>query len=967
MHSNITDELFETDEQKHRYVIGIDLGTTNSAVGFVDLRAAADASGHRPLHFFDIPQLVAPAEIGQRRMLPSFLYLPGPYDLPPGSTALPWDRERGYMVGELAREQGARVPGRLVASAKSWLSHAGVDRTAPILPWGAKAEIPKVSPVEASRRYLRHIREAWDAWIAGDSQEHAFARQLIILTVPASFDEVARELTLAAAREAGIPNPILLEEPLAAFYAWLAGHEADWQKQMRDGQVILVCDVGGGTTDLTIVGIRSGETGLRFDRLAVGEHLMLGGDNMDMTLGRHLETKLAGQPGKLNAQRWHQLVYQSRAAKETLLGDSEQPAVDITIVGTGASLIGGTLKGSLSQAEVRQLILDGFFPEVALDEAPGQRPRAGLTELGLPYVQDPAITRHLAAFWRRFQSFLQTEMGRDAVYPDFLLFNGGTLIPASIRARLRDTVQRWFQPVAGAGWAPVELDNPRPELAVALGAAYYGLVRLGQGVRVGSGSPRTFYVGVETEAGAATEGLRTAVCLAPRGTEEGFETQLDQPTFAALTNQPVSFQLWTSSTRLGDRLGDVVRLAPDDVSALPPIRTVLRFGKGVVKSIPVQLGIRLTATGTLEMWCQAQQSEHRWQLQFDLRQEAAAASSTPKIEETVDQAAVEAARAAIRQTFAARDQQHPPEQLRKSLEELLGMGRDRWPTLLIRQLADTLLQSEGGRRLSPEHEKRWLNLLGFCLRPGFGDPGDELRMQGAWKLYLNGLAFPREPQCRSEWWVFWRRVAGGLSATKQTQIFRQVWPYLRPGKTAKPKPNPMFPKQLKPGEDVEAWMALASFEWLAPETKVEFGQQLLRQSPRKQPSSRELWALSRLGSRTTIYGTLDRVVPSTEAAAWLQTLLSLDLQPTENVAYCLVLLAQRTGDRTRDVPDDLRDAVARWLARLPDAERFRDLLMNPESSLHQAEQDWLMGDALPTGLLLFSPATSPVEKMKDEG
>lgn len=951
-----TEEILDSEDLKHRFVIGIDLGTTNSAVAYIDLRQDVDASGQRPIQIFQVPQLVAPGELAERRMLPSFLYLPGTYDLPPGSTALPWDPERAYVVGELAREQGASVPGRLVSSAKSWLSHAAVDRTAPILPWGASADIPKVSPVEASMRYLQHMREAWDTYIAAGQEESAFANQLIILTVPASFDEVARELTITAAHQAGITRAVLVEEPLAAFYHWLWEHEADWQSQMRDGQLILICDVGGGTTDFTIVGVREGESGLRFDRLAVGEHLMLGGDNMDMTLGRHLEVKLLGQPGKLDAQRWQQVVHQARAAKERLLGSwQDASAIDITIMGTGGQLIGGTLKGTLTQQDVRQLILDGFFPHVNLEETPERR-RSGLTELGLPYVQDPAITRHLASFWQRFRAFLQTEMGRESVYPDFILFNGGTLIPASIRARLQHVVGAWFRPLAGPNWQPTELTNPRPELAVALGAAYYGLVRLGEGVRVGSGSPRAYYVAVETAGAQSADGIATAVCLVPRGTEEGFETRLDQPAFAALTNQPVSFQLYTSSTRLGDRLGDIVSLAPDEVTALPPIRTVLRYGRGVVNSIPVQLVVRLTAIGTLELWCQSQQTDHRWQLQFDLRHEAEAASSD--FEETVDQTTIEAAQERIRQTFRSRDQAHlyPPGELRKSLEEILGLSRGKWPTHLIRQFADTLIECQSGRTRSPDYEARWLNLLGFCLRPGFGDPVDEWRMQQIWKLHFDGLAFPKEAQCRNEWWIFWRRVAGGLTAGKQTQIYQQVWPHLQPSKTSKKKPSAPLFKHLRPGEDIEIWMTLASFERLVAETKVQIGRQLLERFRKKAPMPRELWALSRLGSRTAIYGPLDRLIPADEAADWLQMLLSLDLEQTDHVAHCLVLLAQRTGDRARDISDDLRGRVAQWIAQRADAEQFLELLMNPESKLHRSEHDWMLGDALPAGLVLFSPA-----------
>ena len=441
--------------------------------------------------------------------MPSFVYLPGTHDLPAGSTSLPWAPEQTYLVGEFAREQGVRVPERLVSSAKSWLSHAGVDRTAPILPWGAGEGVERISPVEASRRYLQHIAASWNARMAPGSDEMRFEEQLIVLTVPASFDEVARELTVDAAEAAGIHNALLLEEPMAAFYAWLSRHEADWQSQVSDGQLILVCDIGGGTTDFSVVAVRADEDGLKLDRLAVGDHLLLGGDNMDLALGRHIETRLLGQPGKLDAARWHQVVYRCRQAKERLLnsdgsasskpadGDSgatspDPASADITVVSGGSSLIAGSMTTVLTKDEVNDLILDGFFPAVELDTPIGSAPRSGLTELGLPYVQNPAITRHLAAFWRRFEPMLQAETGRSDVYPDFILFNGGAMSPATIQQRLTDIVAGWFQPAAGSAWRPTQLANPHPALAVAIGAAYYGLVRLGEGVRIGSGSPRRF-------------------------------------------------------------------------------------------------------------------------------------------------------------------------------------------------------------------------------------------------------------------------------------------------------------------------------------------------------------------------------------------------------------------------------------------------------------------------------------------
>ncbi len=953
------DQPLAPENLDYRYIIGIDLGTTNSAVAYVDLTRRTPGLDRPAIQTLRIVQLVAPGELAQRSVLPSFLYLPGAYDLPPGSVALPWAPERDYGVGEFAHEQGARVPGRLVSSAKSWLAHAGVDRTAPILPWGAKAEVAKVSPVEASRRYLQHMREAWNAQMADGNEENLLENQFVILTVPASFDEVARELTVTAAHQAGIPRPILLEEPLAAFYAWLAEHEATWQSQMHDGQLILVCDVGGGTSDFSLVGIRAGEQGLRFNRLAVGEHLLLGGDNMDLALGRHLETKLLGQLGKLDAGRWHQLVQQCRKAKETLLEEPDpQRAVDVTIVGASGKLIAGTLKGNLTGADVQTLLLDGFFPLVDLAENTNAPRRTGLTELGLPYVQDPAITRHLATFWRRFQRLLQEETGRTQLYPDFLLFNGGALAPASVRGRLQKLVQIWFQAVAGPTWMPIELPNPAPQLAVAAGAAYYGLVRLGAGVRVGSGSPRAYYVGVEAGQVVAQLGLYTAVCLSPRGVEEGTELRLDQPEFAALTNQPVGFQIYTSSTRLGDRVGDVVQLSADEISILPPIRTILRYGrKGVAQRLPVHLAVRLTEIGTLELWCQAQQSEHQWKLEFDVRQEIEPTAAVQTVVATVDLALLDAAQAEISLTFQRGAMlQHAPQGLRKRLEILFDLSKEAWPTALIRKLADTLLALPEGRKLSFQHEAYWLNLLGFCLRPGFGDPGDELRMKEVWKLHFQGLHFAGKAQCRTEWWVFWRRVAGGLKAGHQVQIYDSVRPALQPVVNQKKSASKGAAKTLAAGEALEVWMALANFEWLPAAHKIELGRLLLEKFKKAPATRQELWALSRFGARAPIYGPLDRLIPSAEAAAWVQKLLALQLAPGDNLAHTLVHLARTTGDRARDVPEETRDLVLAWLASLPRADHYRELLLDPESHLRPDEQAWVFGEALPAGLILAASA-----------
>ena len=953
----------DSADVSYRYIVGIDLGTTNSALAYVDLTTDDPAS--RPIRFLEIPQLTAPGELSRRPILPSFLYLPGPYELPPESTKLPWNAERDYAVGEFAREQGALVPGRLVASAKSWLCHGGVDRTAAILPWAVGADVNKVSPVEASTRYLQHLREAWNEVIARGREGFLLEEQLVILTVPASFDEIARELTVTAARDAGLPSAILIEEPLAAFYAWLSKHETDWETTMHEGQVILVCDVGGGTTDFTIIAIRKGDKGLRFERLAVGEHLMLGGDNMDLSLARHLEAVVLGRPGQLDSRRWHQLWHQCRKAKEVLLGQpgggASQPpdrlnAVTVTIMGSGSRLIADTFKGTLTLQLVEELLLDGFFPVVSLAEAPRSGRRTGLTEWGLPYVQDPAVTRHLAAFWQRYRKLLETETGRTSLYPDFILFNGGALTPGPVRKRIRNVVGSWFQDDAGNNWTPVELENPRPELAVAIGAAYYGLVRLGAGVRVGAGSPRTYYVEVAAADKEPIPEELKALCLIPRGTEEGFDAQVQQPAFEVLTNQPATFQLVTSFTRLGDHLGDLVSLSTGEITRLPPIRTVLKYGKrSTAQRLPVQLAVRLTEVGTLELWCHSLQSPHRWQLQFDVREQGSPLEAPPSTSgETFDATEIERAQERIQQVFCQEKSGagSRPERLTRDLVAIFEAGKDKWPTSLIRKLADTLYECREGRGLTAHHESRWLNLLGFCMRPGFGAPLDDWRMKEVWKIYPWGLQFPRQAQCRSEWWTFWRRVAGGLTAGQQWHIYQNLLPVLQAVGKKKKQRQGKSSSGLGEQEGLELSMALANFEYLPATNKIELGLGILEKIAKGQPKAQELWALGRLGARIPFYGPLDQVISSQEASHWLHRLLALNLEATDALARTLVQLARTTGDRARDLPPKDLDLLSEWLRPIPQAEHYRELLSDPVAALFSQEQEWIFGEALPPGLIV---------------
>ncbi len=956
------------EDLSYRYIVGIYLGTTNSALAYVDL--SRKDPRERGIRFFEIPQLTGPGELGKLPVLPSFMYLPGPYELPPESTALPWDRERDYAVGEFAREQGSLVPGRMVSSAKSWLCHGGVDRTGNILPWGADDSVAKVSPVTTASRFLLHLREAWNHNMAQGREGHLLEEQLIVIAVPASFDEVARELTVQAAHQAGLPQLVLLEEPLAAFYAWLSRHESHWQDIMDPGQIILICDVGGGTTDFSIVAIREGEQGLRFDRLAVGDHLMLGGDNMDLSLARHIEMELLGKPGQLDSRRWHQLWHQCRQAKEKLLHSLENPpsarsdenaskwpsTVDITLVGSGSKLISGTLKTSLEKTLVEEIIVEGFFPMVSREASPVAQRRRGISEWGLPFVQDPSVTRHLAAFWNQHRVLMSRETGRSQLYPDFLLFNGGALAPQSIRKRIGEVVASWFQEEGGAGWAPQELENSRPELAVAIGAAYYGLVRMGAGVRVGAGSARSYYVevsGVQDDQVAQAQGDHMAVCLVPRGTEEGTELRLHEPSFKVLANQPVSFRLFSSSTRLGDQQGDLVTLPQEEITVLPPIKTVLRYGKkSAAQELPIGLTVRLTEVGTLELWCRSQQSPHRWQLQFDVRQEQEELQDTHLQGETLDSDLIEKAQGAIRRVFSKdfQDQGLSPERLVKELTAVLDLSKDRWSTPLLRRLADTLLPLQSGRAFSPQHEGRWFNLLGYCMRPGFGDPLDSWRVKEAWKLFPGGLQFSRQAQCRNEWWVFWRRIAGGLKAGQQWYIYQQVLPVFQ--SSHKKKSSRKGVKSLSPQENLEIWMALANFERLPAATKVELGRWMLEHARKGGLKNQQLWALSRFGARVPFYGPLDQVIPAEEAAAWVDALVHWKLEPTDSLAQTVVQLSRCTGDRHRDLKEEVREKVRQWLVQMPLNQRYLEILDNPHTTLGEKEQDWIFGESLPAGLLL---------------
>ncbi len=602
-----------------KYVVGIDLGTTNSAVAFCD----ADAEPPQ-IQMFSIPQVVRPGVVESRPTLPSFLYLPSASEMAPGALALPWGApavgasrvERGetlrgggaaedapLCVGEFAKSHGWQVPSRLVSSAKSWLCHSGVDRTAPLLPWQAPDEVPKVSPVEAAARYLGHIRAAWD-------QTHAdapLADQDLFLTVPASFDAAARELTVRAANEAGLPHVTLLEEPQAAFYSWL-GHQRDaWRNELTVGDVVLVCDIGGGTTDFSLISVGQADGNLSLERVAVGDHILLGGDNMDLALAHAVRTRLDEAGSKLDQWQFASLAHSCRGAKELLLSSGDLTEAPVMVLGRGSKVIGGSIKSSLQRSDVEAVLLEGFFPGCELAAKPKRSSRVGLRELGLPFAADAAITRHLSAF-------LGAHRRASAV-----LFNGGVMKSKILQRRVVETLDSWsdspdddLKVLAGT-----DLD-----LAVAHGAAYYGLVRRGKGVRIRGGTARAYYIGIESSM-PAVPGMAPplkALCVAPFGMEEGTEAEVVGREFGLVLGEPAEFRFLASSVRRNDAVGTLLDEPDDTVKELAPVSTVLGDPDSgdAGQIVPVRLHSKVTAIGTLELWCV--QGERRWKLEYNVRE-----------------------------------------------------------------------------------------------------------------------------------------------------------------------------------------------------------------------------------------------------------------------------------------------------------------------------------------------------------
>ncbi len=901
-----------------RFAVGIDLGTSNTVVASAKLDGDADA------HVFDVPQLARSGEVHARPLLPSLLYAPAP-----GERCEDPFGDGAWVLGEIARRRGADVPGRLIASSKSWLVHAGVDRTAAILPWGAPDQTPRLSPVDAAQRLLAHVRHVWDE----AHPDALLSEQEVVLAVPASFDEEARELTVEAARRAGL-RPKLLEEPQAAFYDWMAraGDAGIARLADADGEaLVVIIDVGGGTTDLSLVRVE-GRRPARVTRVAVGPHLLLGGDNMDLALAHTMEPRLVDAGDRLDPSQFSQLVAACRVAKEALLGTAPPDHAQVAIAQKGARLVGSTRAAPLERSEVERIVLDGFLPIVEADAVP-ERARGALVAFGLPYERDVAITRHLATFLRRHLPA--------GSWPSAVLLNGGVFRASRIADRVVGVL------AAFRGGEVRRLPDADPDLAVARGAVAYARARLGQGVRIGGGSARGYFVGVAGQ-GENREARARAICVVPRGADEGTTHFASGRTFALAVGRPVRFELFASD-RLDAQVGDAVDVVDDVFVRLPPLTTELdREKEGASEDVRVAIEGELTPIGTVDLACVevATDRPRRFRLAFQLlsgpdtapSQKPPAPSQAPR---RLDVAAELLDRAFGKPRAEATGRE--AKDLLRELERTLG-ERPQWTAETNRALFDALAANARARRRSADHERIFWLLAGWCLRPGFGDAFDPRRVAALAPLLDDKLGFPGEARGWQAFFIAWRRVAGGLDEETQTRLRDFVDPHLAP-------PEAGLKRSKKPALALDDALDLASsLERVAPRRRAELGGWVLERTWTDRDP--RLWsAIGRLGARVPAYASVHHVVPASVAERWLDHLLREKWETVPTAVAAAVALARKTGDRARDVSGRVEDEVQKRLTAVgATAEQVR--AVREVLRVGATERAAFFGDALPIGLRL---------------
>jgi len=896
-----------------RFAIGLDLGTTNCVLAAVDLQ---DKARFPEIHDIPIVQKLDENLKGESKRLPSFLFALTQRQME--TMELDACDPENWLVGEAAVELGRRIPGRLVTSAKSWLCHQRLDPSKAFLPWNSSDEMQKISPLQATIWILEHLKRAWQK--AHFSLGTKMEDQILTVTLPASFDQAARQWTLQACKQAGLSHAKLLEEPQAAFYAWITLRKGRWGEALQGGRKILVCDVGGGTSDFSLMqGIEDGDN-FKFERLAVGDHLLLGGDNVDLALAHYAESKLSEGKGKLNASQWQLLAQLARSAKESLLSDANLEQVTLRLPGSGRKVIGGLRQVTLTRAELNKLVLEGFYPEV--DDNYQPRSNAGLSEMGLPYEAEPAITWHVLNFIKKH--------GAALAYPDWVLFNGGSLEPQMIRERILKVLNA-HAPNLEHRVGVLESDSLAN--AVARGAAYYSFISLKGGLRIGGGSSKTYYL----ELGGID---RNRVCLIPKGAEPHEKHELNLEGLEVRTNHPVSFMLYESDQFPLDEVGQLRAL--EDQQSSGQLNTLVKFGKQGQRTIPVQVSGQLTELDTLQLELVSKHTEHHWDLEFDLRQSPRVEKSeheplkNDKFEWPFD------VNAWVREQLS----EQQPKSLIKQLELKLEVPKADWRLTLLRDLADALLNGHELAKKSPQHEAMWFAAISFAMRPGIGEMKDELRCNKLWSLFRLSPHFGRETRSNAEWAILWRRMAMGLEAGRQEDLYGRL------------KKN-LFDKKGMPsfkGECAEIWRMVASFEHLSRRDKKKCGDALVKNlSMERSKINLELsfWALSRFGARLPLQAQVTSIPTFAEIEVWIEALLDHPQWKNEGAAQALLEMCRKCGEGSLDVSEAVKtrveayfeqgqiSAISQWKNALNQVER-RDL------SMHQK----LIGESLPSGLEL---------------
>jgi len=881
-----------------------------------------------PIQIFEIEQLVAPGEVASRSLLPSVRYHPAKGELSDADMAFSPSGEQA-VIGQAARVLSAKTQGRFVSSAKSWLSHPSIDHTAAILPWGSSDEVEKISPLDASASYLKHVRQVWNHKFPNALLEN----QRIVITVPASFDEGARSLTLEAAHSAGFKKIHLLEEPQAVCYDWLRRHQDQLKTTLDDIKLLLVCDVGGGTTDLTLIKIEATEDEPKLSRIGVGDHLMLGGDNIDLALAHLAESRLNTDNEKLSAANLSHLLEQCRIAKERLLAEDSPEQLNVTLLGGGSKLIGGTRSVSLTREEVTNIALDGFFPLSKLNELPDKK-RSGVVEFGLPYAAEPAISKHIAAFLNTHRHAAQEALGNDTIVPDALLLNGGVFRSQPISQRTQALINSW------SNKAPVLLENQHPELSVAYGAVSYGMAREQKKVKIGGGASRSYFLLV------GTEKEQQGVCILPRGSEEGNEIILKEHQFSLRLGQPVSFHL--ASLTGGDqyKAGTIVSIT-DDFHPLPPLAVAFdQDNSNAQTEVTVQLSVTLSEVGTLQIQCvSVAEPNQRWDVQFQIRKKTTHLTSK-KLPANFPQAV-----AKIEAIFGSKSKDINPKavkSLRADLEKLLGL-RNEWSSHLLREIFTVLLEVRKNHRRSANHERVWLSLIGYCLRPGFGYQLDNWRVEQLWKTYQHNIQFVNETQNWTEWWILWRRISGGLDTEAQELIFNDLAKYLNPasalqGNTAK------LSKQR--GYDDMVRLA-AVLERLPIAQKTQLGEWFLKRLEKASEPAHTWWAVGRIGSRVPFHASAHFVVSPETATLWLEQILKADWKKIPQAGFAATLMSRKSGDRARDIDDAMRNRVIAQLKATKAPSSWLEMVESVKE-LDASEEQQVFGEALPPGLTLIN-------------